>query len=394
MTVKAGRLSYLDMARAVAILLAMTSHVFQHYGIWWSIEPDTYRVVKMLTRTGTPTFIVLFGIMMELVYVKYIQRSGMGITSRRLLKRSLMCYLCFAIIAIAAVLGSKIEMDQFWRAMVFVDKGRYGEILKYYIFALAVAPGVLYCRMRYGLKSLLLMLTALWLYDLLLTGYLESLMGNHYSGSLILGVGNLQGPSMLHGMTFVLVGMIIGRLITAPRGERLHRQHLWSYVALLVLSAVIFLHEINHSGFIYVVDNITTIHREMSKGYRHNNMPVYYAYGLLTCGALIGLYKLIHAWKPALFNKTVTLFGVESLFAYTVGNALINIMPPVAEGLSLELRLFYALLYMVALYLLCWGWHLAKQYGFRVPFFGAPRPSSNRTSSNRKVADNPGETVK
>ena len=371
MKAQTSRLSYLDMARAGAILLAMTSHIFQHYDIWWSIHPDTYRVVKMITRTGTPTFIVLFGMMMELVYVQYAQRSGMQITSRRLLQRSLMCYLCFFIIAFAAVLGGQIESDQFLRAMVFVDKGRYGEILKYYIFALAVAPCLLYCRLRYGLKSLLLMLAAIWLYDWSLTAYLESWMGNSYAGSLILGVGNQQGPSMLHGMTFVLVGMIIGRLLTAPHGEPVHSRHFRACVALLVLAAIVFLWELHQSGFIPVVDNITTIHREASKGYRHNNLPVYYAYGLLTCSALIGLYKLLDAWKPGLFGLPVTLFGVESLFAYTTGNALINLLPKLAEDTSLHCRLLYALFYMVGLYLLCWCWHLAKRHGFRVPFFAA-----------------------
>ena len=370
MATASSRLSYLDMARAGAILLAMTSHIFQHLEIWRAIDPDAYRVFKMLTRTATPTFIILFGIMLELVYVKYAQRGDMHAASRRLLKRSLMCYLCFGMVAFAALIGGHVDMERFLQSIVFADKARYGEILKYYVFALAVAPGLLMCRLRWGLKSLLLILALIWLYDLLLAVPLESsVIGGHYSSSLILGVGNLHGPSMLHGMSFVLVGMILGRLITTPKDSREYRQHQWAFISLVLLSAVIFFSSIFQQGFIYVVDNITTFHREITQDFRRNNMPTYYAYGLLACALWVVFYWLIERYKPQLFSRAVRLFGIESLFAYTFGNVLINSLPKVAEGTGLSFKFVYAGLFLLALYLCCWGWHLAKKRGWvYIPF--------------------------
>src|SRR5690606_10229670 len=54
------RIDGIDTARALAIALAMLSHCFIHFGVWELLSDQATLALRSLTRSATPTFIVLF----------------------------------------------------------------------------------------------------------------------------------------------------------------------------------------------------------------------------------------------------------------------------------------------------------------------------------------------
>jgi hypothetical protein len=81
------RLNFIDVARSWAVGLALFAHGVSTFGGMASLG-STSPFVQLLVRTATPTFVFMFGIMLELVYARRARDRGMGVVSRRLLLRS------------------------------------------------------------------------------------------------------------------------------------------------------------------------------------------------------------------------------------------------------------------------------------------------------------------
>ena len=62
------RIIGLDAARSLAIVLAMSSHVFADVGLYAHMPGPLTRIAGFAFQIATPTFILLFGTMLEVVY--------------------------------------------------------------------------------------------------------------------------------------------------------------------------------------------------------------------------------------------------------------------------------------------------------------------------------------
>jgi len=59
----------------------MTSHLLIYTNIWVDyIGKPGFLVLRSITRTATPSFVILFGVMLELVYYRKI-RDGVAFSS-------------------------------------------------------------------------------------------------------------------------------------------------------------------------------------------------------------------------------------------------------------------------------------------------------------------------
>ena len=138
------RLHFIDSTRGLAVVLAMLSHSL------WQFAPEM-DLLRPLTQTATPTFVVLFGVMLELVYLRRL-RDGAATEAieRRILGRMLTCFFVFALILFAAYATSKLSLYATVKALTFMGGGRFGVILKTYAALFAVVLLLLPLAQRHG----------------------------------------------------------------------------------------------------------------------------------------------------------------------------------------------------------------------------------------------------
>ena len=88
------RMVFIDVARSAAILAALAAHAVAVFAVWPSVPPGLLKATgNALFYTATPTFFLLFGVMLELVYVRRRQRDGALPVAGRLAARAWQCWL-------------------------------------------------------------------------------------------------------------------------------------------------------------------------------------------------------------------------------------------------------------------------------------------------------------
>jgi len=137
------------VARTWAVGLALFAHGISTFGGVATLG-DASPFVQLLVRTATPTFVFMFGIMLELVYERRALFDGMRPVTRRLLLRSAQCYLGYQLTVIAAVIGGYLTAGAGAEALVFLQNSRFGNILRFYSFAMLAAIPIIWLRLRYG----------------------------------------------------------------------------------------------------------------------------------------------------------------------------------------------------------------------------------------------------
>lgn len=310
------RLSYIDSTRGAAGVLAILGHLssdqfrFVDYGILAGIN--------IFTRMATPMFMTLFGVMIALVYLPRLagSQADEDAVVRRLMSRMLTCYIIFGAITLAAMVSGKIRPDKALEAMLFVNAGRFGEILKIYSVLFFVIVLTLPLLKRFGLS---------WLVGLAAIGW-----GLRYVVAAVAGPGNypLQfftgydggfGPSVLLSFTFVAFGAAIGEAVTG-RGSRF----LPGAIAVAALLSLVVA--------TWWLGPYALAHGVGTYEFRAVNHPLYYTYGIAaTSGALL-LFGWI--WAAGVLKAPATLLatiGKRSLFFYGFGNLALNLLP-VYEG--------------------------------------------------------------
>jgi hypothetical protein len=297
----------LDNARGVAIILAVIGHAFVHFNVYQAI-PE----LRLLTRAATPTFLVIFGAMLEVVYFRRLAAGDRAAVSARLVERALMCYALFVLTTAAALATGKLSVQVSLEAIAFYADGRFGNILRLYTVWLLLAPLLLLLYLRAGVWALVALAAAGWAFKGVMEGM--GLGGQSYPRSFFLGLGAEYGPSVLHSLTFVVVGVVVGRCY---RRREIAPLIAVALIALAVMAAMLLQH-----GLDELVRNF--------RGFdaRGANHPVYYAYGILAALSFIGALDLLARWtgffaQPNFLTET----GQSSLFYYTSVNVVVNLLP-------------------------------------------------------------------
>ena len=349
-----NRLNFIDVARAYAIGLALFAHSISTLS-GWSFEGAGF--VLAITRTATPLFIFIFGMMLEVVYVRRVQRGGIRPSSQRLLMRAGQCYVGYALTVCAGIMGGYLTAREGALALVFLESAHFSNILRLYAVALALAPALLLLRLRYGRRLLVGLLVTVWILDFALL--------DHYDGvalgsltpwfGILLGTGSfLGGPSVFHGLTFVLAGQLVASGLTDWREKGLGRFYRYGSIVLVAAITV--------AGCLAFSQGVLGVLRGFIQYsvFRAHNHIGYYAVGLIACLVTTFVLSVIipKATLPA-WSGIPLKFGQASLFSFSLGNVLLNLIPEAVVGSGLGLASLPISLCFVAVMLLLVNWRPA-----------------------------------
>ncbi|MCC5828428.1 MAG: hypothetical protein JJU36_03180 [Phycisphaeraceae bacterium] len=363
------RAVFIDVARAVAVFLAMLPHALatfvatqelregteadvamesigplvsalptagvESFGPTWS-PPSIIAVgslielawngIVVMARGATPAFFIIFGIMVEIVYVKRWQQQGGLSVARRLATRSSQCYLGYASVSIAGLLAGGMTMSEFGRSLLGLAPNHFGNILLFYAIALLAMIPLLKIRLTLGAWVPAAIIVAVWIIDPVLDLFTwpdrqEPIA--RWTGMLF-GRGE-TGFSLIHGMTFMMAGLLLGMAIkrSIHRGT-LGAFHLASLAMMLVAALVTagFILQYGPSEFARLLyfDNV----------FRGNHHPAYYSSAGLQALLMISLMALIFPLSTR--SDDVNGYGISlgrsSLIAFAAGNAGLALLFP------------------------------------------------------------------
>jgi len=343
------RIAGLDTARALAIALAITSHSFIHFGVWPLLDGDAGLLVRIMTRSATPTFIILFGMMLEIVYLKLIRRDERPGCWQRLLTRAIQCYLLYLCVVLAGVAGGKLAPVEGLKAALFLSQAYFANILKFYSLGLLGGIVLVELRARFGLGAAVVAAAAIWAAYPLIKALPPMPHGIAHLASFLIGAGAETGPAVLQGMSLVALGMVLGWAVGAlggddPTGRRRAALLLAGLAALAAAG----------TALLFANDGLRgALERFTDYGYRGANHPGYYILGSTLAMAVIGACLAVAERLPERLLSLVNVFGISSLFAYAFGNVMLNLLPPLRSGLATGIAAtacFLAALYLATAY--------------------------------------------
>lgn len=333
---KQTRIIGIDICRSFAILLAMLSHAFVETQALTFLPKDVSIPLRFLLQMAPPIFIILFGAMLEIVYKSRFEGGQIRQATQRLLTRALQCYLLYGVSILAMLAAGQITAGYAARCMLLMGVTPYADILKFYALALAFAPAFLMIRMRWGLAPLvvvsILVHAAYPLFAAVpappqIAGqdYLSPVIG-FLSGMTTQEVG---GPSVLHGMTFVVWGLVIGQAVgQVMSGQtreivRRGRLVLASMFCLAVIVTLVRWHWYAPFETMTEIANLTL---------RNANLPIYFALGCCFTIASLALCLFLYDRKGVRFGHSVTFAGRTSLFTFSMGNVILYLAPDLNLG--------------------------------------------------------------
>lgn len=328
---KPARAIGIDLARSIAIGLAMASHVAAAVGLFRFYGGTGVDAARVTLALATPTFIVLFGVMLELVYAPRFRGAERVAVAARLIGRGLQCWLLYALSVLVLFVA---HPDYSWKfsvaTVLMLGVTPFTDILKFYAVALAAAPLLLWLRARAGLGPLLVAALAVHALYPLLRGMpgpqafglpLEAERLAMFGAGI--GEGGLGGPSVLHGLTLVAVGMGLGRVLfggglrDGAQAGRVRRRAAALFglsVAALAVDVALW-----DADTLRGLGNLTL---------RMDSHPLYFATGVLGTFALTGALTWLTAGRSAAATARLTrlaFFGRTSLFTFAFGNMLLYV---------------------------------------------------------------------
>ena len=338
------RVVYLDVFRCLMVSAAILSHLLGYVHAWDVLGEDVTVPLRLFTRGATPGLLILFGFMVEFVYVPGAGRYGLGECVRRLLYRVMLCYLAFLTVAAAGFLGGTMSAKQFFLNLFLVQGALNANIFAIYFFVLLLTVPVLLLRLRFGVPSLLAVVAAIWLLDVFwvepaanpFMGLAGPLRLFAHLCDFLTGLGDSWGPSILHGMTLVLFGVTLAHALAA----KTLRGALPCAVAVLAALTLV-LREGQTAGWATFAQNIADY-----GGYRAHNHEVYYAFGVLHALALmLAAWALTRVLPPAA-RTLLTYLGSRTFLYFLVANVILTAVPRRFSASSVPLL---ALLYVLLL---------------------------------------------
>ncbi|WP_400998941.1 hypothetical protein [Agromyces sp. GXQ0307] len=332
----------MDWARSLAIILALFSHVMISTSGWSLLQvehPDAYLVLRSFTRTATPMFIILAGAAVELHYVR-TWRADPAVGRARLLRQSLRCAIALFVIGVAAVIGGAMSVEDLLWSLVGVRAVPNAEIFVFYVVFFLLAVPLVAFRIKFGLVATLLLSSAWWVVAELVPAPPEG--SPRLALSRIFGFGDVYGPSVFHAIMLAVVGMVFAEAIrNRDAGSLVRRWGLFAgcvAAAALVVGVLIARHGLRPVLGAYVT----------AAEYRFTNHPGYYAIGLILTCAVLAVGFLV--WRIRFRSRPLAAgpFGGDSLIAFTVGNAAINLANPLFPTGSLSVAFASAAIVILA----------------------------------------------
>lgn len=333
------RIIGIDLTRSVAIFFAMLSHVWVVTNMddfWRGPSADFLRALMAL---ATPTFILLFGTMLEIVYRPRFVAGEKGRVAVRLFSRAIQCWLLYCVSVFVLYLVTDGYSLKFSIAtMMLLGVTPFTDILKFYAVVLFLAPILLWLRNRVGLLPLVVAAVVVHVAHPFIRGLpspLDFHMGMYAERvvTFLFGVGDakLGGPSILHGTSLIIAGMAFGRLIAGDRTARSGKTTIGivERASCLLAGSVLVI----ATGILFYDETSLAELGDMSL--RMDSDPLYFGAGL--CGA-IAITSLAVLMTQRLSPETKkrlekpVFFGRTSLFTFAFGNMVLYGWPDTPDA--------------------------------------------------------------
>lgn len=337
----------LDIARSIAIFLALLTHSFTQVGVTFSPE------VSFLPRIATPMLILLFGAMIPLLYIPRAVQSKPGDAFQTYLTKSLQCYCLYVVNVFVIWLTAPSSWLFALGSLALLGAMPYAQILIFYTIMFLLIPAFLFAVKRVNFWILFaasLAVHAAFL-PLKMVPTPPSFGGQPIFQrllDLLVGAGatpEVAGPSILHSFVLLLAGFWIGASIKRS-GDRANPRLYFARQLLPLVGvftvALLFAFSIPN----YPVDWTGLTNMQL----RNLNHPAYvFIFGGI-CIFLLSLLLLSEASVRA--PPWLVAIGQRSLFGFGIGNAVIvlwpkgglSLFPPLVNGLIL-LSVLMAMIY-------------------------------------------------
>jgi hypothetical protein len=319
------RLVAIDIARSVAMLLALTAHA----GFQTSLDLPV--AVTLVLRVATPLFIVLFGAMVTLVYIPRRERSGLSQTAVTCWSRSLQCCLFFWLNILALGFMDSFSFPYLILCLLMLDTSPFVGILKYYAIMFFLLPGIIELIRKTGTRVLLAVALAYHALYPLLKAFPDPPEFSHQTillriDLLLFGTGTqtmIAGPSILHSLALFFGGCWLGEWIRRTREQGM-MDSMWPIVPLIGSFCLLILYSIFVSG----PGQLTAVALG-NMHLRNLNHPAYVGiYGLVAIAGVAVLYRLSNFYR---LPTSLLFLSRRPQFAFGFGNFLIVLWP---RGLS------------------------------------------------------------
>ena len=313
---------FIDFARGFAIVLAVGSHAFYAFGYDVLFGNSMYQVMS-ITRFATPSFILITGMMFELVYLRKAEKLGFKVMVQSLLSRALQCYLAFVVTVFIEWFGQQLSTADAQLAVVFMGNSLFSGILQFYTIFLLLAIPIIWLRKRFGIWLITALPIVVWLADLLLDrlNWPAADQPLSHLTALLFGHPGVSNFSLWHALTFMSFGMLVGYMFKrsklAGNWQAFQKTLLVLFLLCLAVSLV-FVLPTTWADFYFDFSNV----------YRINHQIPYYSIGSMGAFLLLWItWKfrrfLTHPW----LDLTITTLGRDSLWAFAVGNSLAAVLP-------------------------------------------------------------------
>lgn len=360
------RLVGIDLVRSLAILGAMGSHAFVSAGAFQGENSPAMMIVRLLMGFATPVFICLFGTMLEVVYRKKLERSGAALTVQQLLSRALQCYLLYVLAVSVRLLIGDYSLGYALRCVLLIGGTAFSDILKFYAVVLVLSPLIIrLSQSKVGMSLLLAYAIGVHLaFPLLAVLPPPPLIdGRDYlyppAGFLYGGADGVGGPSVVHGISFVIFGILIGRASRLLTGDdRARHRGRKAFAALAIVPTFL-----AAALWPWQESIVGTADLLIQMDYRNDNHPIYFAIGAAAAALFVWIALEFYDLKGARAGAGLAFIGSVSLFTFAFGNILVVLAPQLS--LTEPARVLYGVVLVMAVLLLSWTFYKCTAIGRR-----------------------------
>lgn len=309
----------IDLARSVAIIFVIVGHALTATNL--KDSGVAVQALRAFLGVSPPVFFCLFGCMLQLVYARQYAAGRSTETIQRLLTRSLQCWLLYVLSCAGYCIAAGLPLTYFIRCALLLGDTPFTDILKFYAMLLLVAPLLVHVSVKRGIWPLVAFVAAVqFSYPLISTippmdGFAGSgtlsafLYGGVYEGH--------TGPSVIHGVGFVVFGMLLGRIWQArPGREFLLSGPGWGLRIAFVVLFCMTLAWLYFGGHdIRIPENRILL--------RNTNHPLYLLFGCTAAVLFVEAFTAIRRATRMPSNSFWMVFGRTSLFTFCFGNILL-----------------------------------------------------------------------
>lgn len=330
---------FIDFARGFAIVIAVISHAFYAFGYDVLFGKSMYQIMS-ITRLATPSFILITGMMFELVYLPKVETRGFKATAASLIRRSLQCYLAYLITVFIEWFNQHLSTINARYAVTFLGNSLFSDILKFYALFLLLAIPIIWIRKRFGIWWISMLPVVVWVVDVLLDGihwpHAQQPIAN--LSALIFGHPGISNFSIWHALTFMSFGMLTGYMLKQSQKCGSWKRFQLTILLLTVLCLIISLIAISPTSWENLLKNFSTT-------YRSNHEIPYYSIGSFGAFLLLWISWKLRRWlKHPWLESTFTSLGRDSLWAFAAGNSLVALLP------ALRFQAWFVVLFILAVF--------------------------------------------